>query len=91
MVLHRHESEIAGKTGDGSDYIFVPAASIFMISIIVAALGTLIFHGEIEDHYTNDQDERLIMAGEIFTYIDTRVAEAVDQNATENLSTVMQW
>jgi hypothetical protein len=92
--IRSHEPENTGKPGDVWDDIFIPAASIFMVSILVAALRIPISENEREEFVSSaySQDERLIMAGGRSNYIDTRTAEAVDRNDTEkDLATVLQW
>jgi hypothetical protein len=90
--MRSHDAENAEKTGDGWDDVFIPAASIFMVSILVASLRIPISQGETKEFVHAGPDERLIMAGRIPNHIDTRVAEAVDHNDTErDLSTVTQW
>jgi hypothetical protein len=86
------EAENVVKTGDGWEDFFIPAASIFMVSILVASLRIPISKDETTEFVYPGPDERFILAGGISNHINTRVAQPVDHNDTENdLSTVMQW
>ncbi len=91
--IRSHEAEVGKKkTGDGWDEVFIPAASIFMVSILVASLRIPISQSETKEFEYTGPDERFILAGGISNHINTRVTEAVDHNDTENdLSIVMQW
>ena len=90
--IRSHEAENTEKLGDGWDDIFIPAVSIFMVSILVASLRMPLPQGEAKDFVFAGPDERFIMAGGISNHIDTRMAETVDDNDTvTDLSIVMQW
>ncbi len=90
--IRNNEAGNAEKTGGGWDDILIPAASIFIVSILVASLRIPIAQRETSEYVHTGPDERLIMAGGISNHIDTRVAEPVDHNDTKSdLSTVMQW